>query len=95
MRFPEDDLRKPIIQDNLSDESILQELVEKSRLEEWFDRTVAAGTSIAHAAYQDGEDDPIGHEATGIQPTSERVERAIGALGNAEQHDGDVEMQGS
>jgi nuclear pore complex protein Nup133 len=98
MRFPEEDLRKPIIQDNLSDESILQELVEQNRLEEWFDRTVAAGTSLARAEYQDGEDDLIAQEPTGTEPISEGVEPVAGSLGTAERHardrDVDVEMQG-
>lgn len=99
MRFPEDDLRKPIIQDNLSDESILEELVEKSRLEEWFDRTVAAGTSMVHAEYQNGEEEAAGQEASGHEPTAEGVEAVDGALAAAGQDDSgmdqDVEMQGS
>ena len=99
MRFPEDDLRKPIIQDNLSDEAILQELVEKIRMEEWFDRTVAAGTSMAHAEYQNGEGDLIGSEPTGDEPTAERAEAVDGAVTGAGQDGGgmdpDVEMQGS
>ncbi|KAJ4357683.1 uncharacterized protein N0V89_002259 [Didymosphaeria variabile] len=99
LRFPEEDLRRPIIQDNLSDENILDELIEKHRLEEWFDRTVAAGTSLAHAEHEYGERDPILQEPTGAEPISEGVEPVVGALGTAEQReqdvDRDVEMQGS
>jgi nuclear pore complex protein Nup133 len=67
-------------------------------LEEWFDRTVAAGTSLARAEYQDGEDDLIAQEPTGTEPISEGVEPVAGSLGTAERHardrDVDVEMHG-
>ncbi|KAF2127081.1 hypothetical protein P153DRAFT_368426 [Dothidotthia symphoricarpi CBS 119687] len=36
VRFGAEDLREPIIKDNLLDDDVLRELLEKNRLEEWF-----------------------------------------------------------
>lgn len=96
LRFPEEDLRKPIIQDNLSDESILQELLEKHRLEDWFERTVKAGTSLAQAERHGAIEQDATEEQ---QPAEQHLEPAAGTVdAGAERHrevDQDVEMQGS
>ncbi|KAF2872713.1 Non-repetitive/WGA-negative nucleoporin C-terminal-domain-containing protein [Massariosphaeria phaeospora] len=42
-RFGSEDLRNPIINDNLADDEILQTHIEKHRLEEWFEAGCAAG----------------------------------------------------
>lgn len=47
VRFAEEDLRRPLIQDNLSDELVLKDLVDNHRLEEWFDAAMAAGSLLA------------------------------------------------
>jgi nuclear pore complex protein Nup133 len=43
VRFPDEEIRGPIIQDNLLDDEILQENLEKNRLDEWFKAACRAG----------------------------------------------------
>ena len=43
MRFPLEDLREPIIKDNLLDDEILQENIDKNRLDQWFKAACRAG----------------------------------------------------
>jgi nuclear pore complex protein Nup133 len=43
LRFPNEDLRAPIIADNLADDVILQEAITKSRLEGWWPEAQKAG----------------------------------------------------
>lgn len=43
VRFGSEDLREPIIRDNLLDDDILREHVEKNRLVDWFKATFQAG----------------------------------------------------
>ncbi|KAH8730106.1 Non-repetitive/WGA-negative nucleoporin C-terminal-domain-containing protein [Phaeosphaeriaceae sp. PMI808] len=43
VRFASEDLREPIIRDNLLDDDILREYIEKNRLEEWFRAAIEAG----------------------------------------------------
>ena len=45
VRFPTEDLREPIIKDNLLDDELLQENLEKNRLDEWFKTACRAGKS--------------------------------------------------
>jgi nuclear pore complex protein Nup133 len=41
-RFGSEDLRKPIVNDNLADDEILREHAEKHRLDQWFEATAKA-----------------------------------------------------
>jgi nuclear pore complex protein Nup133 len=43
VRFASEDLREPIIKDNLLDDEVLQEQLEKNKLDEWFKRALKAG----------------------------------------------------
>jgi nuclear pore complex protein Nup133 len=43
VRFPLEDLREPIIKDNLLDDDILQEHIRNNRLEQWFEAALRAG----------------------------------------------------
>jgi len=43
VRFPLEDLREPIIKDNLLDDEILQENIDKNRLDQWFKAACRAG----------------------------------------------------
>jgi nuclear pore complex protein Nup133 len=48
-RFPSEDLRSPIINDNLGDDEILQLSIEQYRLDQWFDETVKVAQRLAKA----------------------------------------------
>lgn len=65
MRFPDEEIRGPIIQDNLLDDEILQENLEKNRLDEWFKAACRAGKAAylreksgdANAQAESGDED--------------------------------------
>lgn len=102
VRFSEEDLRQPIIQDNVQDEVMVKDVVDNHRLEDWFDAIMAAGVQLAEQErnnrapiLRQGGWEPIVEDANVqmySQPASERVEPIVGTL---EQADEDVEMQGS
>lgn len=48
-RFPSEDLRSPIINDNLGDDEILQLSIEQYRLDQWFEETVRVAQRLAKA----------------------------------------------
>ncbi|KAF1975891.1 hypothetical protein BU23DRAFT_55465 [Bimuria novae-zelandiae CBS 107.79] len=102
VRFPEEDLRLPMIQDNLSDEAMVKDLVDNHHLEDWFDAAMLAGSALAQNEHenpapkpQQARWEPIVEDADVHMypnPASEHVEPTAGAF---EQVDEDVEMQGS
>jgi nuclear pore complex protein Nup133 len=87
VRFPLEDLREPIIKDNLLDDDILQENLEKNRLDEWFKAACRAGKN----AY-------VAEKREGRRSSSQEGEEASGAeddVANGADQDQDVEMQES
>jgi nuclear pore complex protein Nup133 len=50
VRFASEDLRDPIIKDNILDDVVLQEHIEKNRLNEWYPAAGRAGKAAHDAA---------------------------------------------
>jgi nuclear pore complex protein Nup133 len=50
VRFSSEDLREPIIKDNLLDDDVLREHIEKNRLDEWYVAARRAGKAAHDAA---------------------------------------------
>lgn len=46
VRFGSEDLREPIIRDNILDDDVLREHIEKHRLADWFNRVLQAGSTL-------------------------------------------------
>jgi nuclear pore complex protein Nup133 len=98
-RFPSEDLRGPIIDDNIADDDILNEHLEKHKLEEWFGAALNAaqraydreqGGHVDHGQLSDGsvseqEDDEEGEEE---EPQTNGTNGVAAAQGGE-----DVEMQ--
>ncbi|KAF2178114.1 hypothetical protein K469DRAFT_804028 [Zopfia rhizophila CBS 207.26] len=99
-RFKSEDLRNPIISDNLADDEILQTFVEKHRLDEWFDTTAKIAKEYAEPVEQQDGDQMFGStdsnsdegEAPPSEATSTDAPEAFD--GDDEQSvDQDVEME--
>ncbi|KAF2467017.1 uncharacterized protein BDR25DRAFT_317245 [Lindgomyces ingoldianus] len=101
IRFGSEDLRNPIINDNLADDEILQANIEKDRLDEWFEATVEAAKEILEAekqetAVMESEEDDSSVEAEELDPESLVAEMSASEAfeGDDERSvDQDVEME--
>jgi nuclear pore complex protein Nup133 len=92
VRFPDEEIRGPIIQDNLLDDEILQENLEKNRLDEWFKAACRAGK----AAYlREKNEDADAQAESGDEEVSPEAEAsaAEGDTVNGLDQGQDVEMQ--
>jgi nuclear pore complex protein Nup133 len=93
VRFPDEEIRGPIIQDNLLDDEILQENLEKNRLDEWFKAACRAGKAAylreknedADAQAESGDEEEVSPEA--------EASAAEGDTVNGLDQGQDVEMQ--
>lgn len=97
MRFPNEDIRGPIIQDNLLDDEILQENLEKNRLDQWFKAACRAGKSAymkekKEARRGSNAQTESGGEEEEVVPEAE-ASAAEGDTVNGVDQDKDVEMQ--
>ncbi|KAJ4344002.1 hypothetical protein N0V95_006458 [Ascochyta clinopodiicola] len=97
VRFPLEDLREPIIKDNLLDDEILQENLEKNRLDQWFKAACRAGKNAYVAEKRElrrGSSVPAesGEEDVGSAVGASAVE---GDAGNDVDQDQDIAMQES
>jgi nuclear pore complex protein Nup133 len=59
VRFPLEDLREPIIKDNLLDDEILQENIDKNRLDQWSGDEEAVRRAEAEAEASGVEGDAV------------------------------------
>ena len=50
VRFSQEDLRQPIIADNIQDELMIKDIVDNHRLEDWLDACMAAGVLLDEEA---------------------------------------------
>lgn len=107
VRFGSEDLREPIIRDNLLDDDILREHMEKHRLEEWFVEACKAGKKAFEARRGqqqqfgrlqglsfDGPDDyPQAQEEDGEAMDAEQVngEEEVLDVPGSDSFEGDVE----
>jgi nuclear pore complex protein Nup133 len=97
VRFASEDLREPIIKDNVLDDDILRELIEKHRLEEWFKAANHAGYRAyqAEKQQQTNEVNQNGVQAGGDDEAVTPID-APASVDVAEQDgDVDVDMQDS
>ncbi|KAH7094703.1 Non-repetitive/WGA-negative nucleoporin C-terminal-domain-containing protein [Paraphoma chrysanthemicola] len=97
VRFSSEDLREPIIKDNLLDDDILREHFEKHRFPEWFKAAVTAG-KIAYFAekrqqLQAVQQQPLADEQTRANTQTESG--AAGAAGTGGEELEVVEVAGS
>ncbi|KAH6639371.1 Non-repetitive/WGA-negative nucleoporin C-terminal-domain-containing protein [Boeremia exigua] len=102
VRFPFEDLREPIIKDNLLDDEILQENLDKNRLDPWFKAACRAGKL---ACAKEKEDMRQGSAAKAGRVDEEALDEAFhedepsildgGDIVNGADQDQDQEMQGS
>ncbi|KAF2742524.1 hypothetical protein M011DRAFT_452966 [Sporormia fimetaria CBS 119925] len=97
VRFASEDLRNPIIADNLADDELLQANLEKHRLEEWFPAVLAAAKKW-HAAEREGNedegvDDGMEDDDEGVEESNADGSQTPESQGAAEK--GDVEMMQS
>lgn len=97
MRFPLEDLREPIIKDNLLDDEILQENLEKNRLDQWFKAACRAGKNAYMAEKRGLRRGPSVQEGPGEEDEVPEAASpaAEGDTGNGVDQDQDVEMQES
>lgn len=98
MRFPNEDIRGPIIQDNLLDDEILQENLEKSRLDQWFKAACRAGKSAYMKEKKEARRGSNAHTESGGEEEEEVVPEAEASAAegdtvNGVDQDKDVEMQ--
>ncbi len=100
VRFGSEDLREPIIKDNLLDDDILREHLEKHRLEEWFVAASRAGKQAYAASIGEGpqqqaphdtDDEDLPQTPTGIAPTTEVEPEIIPEPAGSDTFEGDVE----
>jgi len=97
VRFPLEDLREPIIKDNVLDDEILQENLEKNRLDQWFKAACRAGKNAymrENRATRQGS--PVQIESGGEEegPGADDSAAAAGAVNGVDQEQ-DIEMQES
>lgn len=50
VRFSQEDLRQPIIADNIQDELMVKDIVDNHRLEDWLDACMSAGVLLEEEA---------------------------------------------
>ena len=97
MRFPLEDLREPIIKDNLLDDEILRENLEKNRLDQWFKAACRAGKNAYMAEKRElqrgssAREESVDKEKTPEAEASDVEDDA----GNGASQDQVVEMQES
>lgn len=99
VRFPLEDIREPIIKDNLLDDEILQENLEKNRLDQWFKAACRAGKSAYMKEKRDSQRGSSVQAESGEEDVAAEAEaEASGAegdtVGDVDQVK-DVEMQES
>lgn len=101
-RFASEDLRQPIIRENLLDEAMIKGLVEKHRLEEWLESACKAGSMLYRAERRrerSADDDSVVEDVkSDAQPIADVEPTNGGKLDEGEAPsavDQDVEMQGS
>lgn len=93
MRFPDEEIRGPIIQDNLLDDEILQENLEKNRLDEWFKAACRAGKA-AYLREKNGDDNAQAESGDEEEAAPEaEASTAEGGTANGVDQGQDVEMQ--
>lgn len=99
VRFPLEDLREPIIKDNLLDDEILQENLDKNRLDQWFKAACRAGKNAYMRERRRGSS---AHVESGDEEAARRAEAEAEAEapgGEADAVNGvdskDVQMQES
>lgn len=106
VRFSAEDLREPIIRDNLLDDDILREHIEKHRLADWMTAAYRAGKRFhqaekteavrlqngsLHRDFEDLNDEEDGNVAESIElPGSDSFEGDIESVADQEH---DVEMR--
>lgn len=90
VRFASEDLREPIIKDNLLDDEVLQELLEKHKLDEWFKRALKAGNRAYLAEKQQQQQQEEEEEVGGEAGDAEEVSLGVDQV--AEGETADVEM---
>lgn len=93
MRFPNEEVRGPIIQDNLLDDEILQENLEKNRLDQWFKAACRAGKAayVREKSEDANAQAESGGEEVEVGPEAESS-AAEGATINGVDQDKDLEM---
>ena len=97
VRFPLEDLREPIIKDNLLDDEILQENIDKNRLDQWFKAACRAGKN----AYMREKRRGSAQAGSGDEEAMHRAEAEAEASGvegdavNGVDESKDVQMQES
>ena len=97
VRFPLEDLREPIIKDNLLDDEMLQENLEKNRLDQWFKAACRAGKNAYMSEKRDMRRGSSAQEQSseeGAVPEA-KDSVAMGDTVNGVDLDQDVEMQES
>lgn len=95
VRFPLEDLREPIIKDNLLDDEILQDNLEKNRLDQWFKAACRAGKNsyirekkaMRRGSQAESDDEDATPEAEASSAEGDAV--------NGVDQDQDIEMQES
>lgn len=93
MRFPDEEIRGPIIQDNLLDDEILQENLDKNRLDEWFKAACRAGKA-AYLREKNGDDNAQAESGDEEEPVPEAEASTVeGDTVNGVDQGQDVEMQ--
>jgi nuclear pore complex protein Nup133 len=107
VRFASEDLREPIIKDNLLDDDVLREHMERNRLNEWYLAAGRAGKAAHDAAKMqqlqmqqqqalavDDDYDAASDQAGDIEVIEAEMIEAAGFEGDVESG-ADVEMQES
>jgi nuclear pore complex protein Nup133 len=78
VRFSSEDLREPIIRDNVLDDTVLREHIEKNRLEEWFKQVCQAGSKVYLAKFREqayaGNPQDVQAQSTIETPDAEGME---------------------
>ena len=92
MRFPDEEIRGPIIQDNLLDDDILQENLEKNRLDEWFKAACRAGKA-AYLREKSGDANAQAESGGEEEATEAEASAAEGDTVDGADQGEDVEMQ--
>jgi nuclear pore complex protein Nup133 len=110
VRFASEDIREPIIKDNLLDDDVLREHIEKNRFEEWFIAACRTGkkayemekreqmTASQQQAQPIGDDEDFDQANADDEIVAAGEEEAEAFEGDAEgaaEEDDDVEMQDS
>ncbi|CAI6338084.1 unnamed protein product [Periconia digitata] len=106
IRFPSEDLRQPIMQENALDETLFNEYIQNARLQRWFGAAFQAakwsldggeydGAEAAASILQEDREDAGEQGATVVRETVESVEEVVkveASEGGGDGESGDVEM---